>query len=87
MRTVAMLLAAALAFAPLQCGREPDPDRRREDGPAEALLGLAERFGEAGDEGARRETLEYLVERYPDSREAQRARAWLEREGASTGAP
>lgn len=87
MRALGIVLAAALAFAPLQCGSAPDPDRRREDTPAEALLGLAERFGEEGDEAARRQTLEYLVERYPDSREAQRARAWLEREGASAGSP
>ena len=87
MRVLAMVLAASFAFAPLQCGTSPDPDRRREDSPAEALLGLAERFGEEGDLDARRTTLEHLIERYPDSREAERARMWLGQDEASAGAP
>ncbi|UJR81594.1 tetratricopeptide repeat protein [Sandaracinus amylolyticus] len=87
MRALAVVLAASFAFAPLQCGSAPDPDRRREDSPAEALLGLAERFGEEGDDDARRTTLRHLIERYPDSREAERARMWLEQDEASTGAP
>ena len=74
---ILLALAFALALAPFQCASEPDPDRRLEDAPEEALLGLAERFAEAGDEDARRSTLEYLVERYPSSHEAERARLLL----------
>ena len=84
---IRLALAAALFLAPFQCASAPDPDRRREDTPAEALLGLAERFGAEGDPDARRATLRYLVERYPDSREAERARLWLGQEGEPGGAP
>lgn len=72
-----LALSLGLWLAPFQCASEPDPDRRLEDSPEEALLGLAARFQEAGDEPARRSTLEYLVEHYPSSREAERARAML----------
>lgn len=70
-------LCLVLALAPFQCASEPDPDRRLEDAPEEALLDLAERFHTSGDQDARRTTLEYLVERYPSSREAERARLIL----------
>lgn len=73
------LLASALAvLAPLQCSGPPPESPRYEDTPAEALWELAARFGRAGDEAARRRTLEYIVERYPSSRFAQAARHELE---------
>lgn len=72
-----LALGLALALAPFQCASEPQPDRRLEDAPEEALLGLAQRFADAGDADARRATLEYLIERYPSSREAERARLML----------
>ena len=75
----ALLLSGFLTLAPLQCASAPDPDRRLEDSPEEALLGLADRMRDAGDEAGRRRTLEYLVERYPSSREAARARLELGR--------
>ena len=84
---VVLALALWLALAPFQCASSPDPDRRPEDTPSEALLGLAERFGEEGDPEARVATLRYLIDRSPDSREAERARVWLEREGTTSGAP
>lgn len=72
-----LLLASSLYLAPLQCGSAPDPDRRLEDSPEEALVGLADRFREQGDEAARTRTLQYLIEHYPSSREAERARLEL----------
>ena len=79
-------LAAALALlagAPLQCPSRAPPELAREDSPAEALWGLAERFGRDGDLRARGATLRHLVERYPASRFAERARLAL----ADGGAP
>ncbi|HJL01440.1 MAG TPA: hypothetical protein RMH85_08595 [Polyangiaceae bacterium LLY-WYZ-15_(1-7)] len=73
-----LALVAALGTAPFQCASDPDPERRLEDTPAEALWLLAERFREEGDAEARRTTLEQLVERYPTSREAERARLALD---------
>jgi hypothetical protein len=73
----ALLLAVALGLAPFQCARDPGPELRTEDDPAEALYGLSQRFHAAGDDKARDETLRYLVERYPASRFAERAREEL----------
>ena len=50
-----------------------------EDSPPSALWDLAERFRQAGDAEARRDTLRFLVERYPSSRYAHRAERALER--------
>ncbi|MEM1414796.1 MAG: hypothetical protein AAGH15_07840 [Myxococcota bacterium] len=75
MTSGATLLALALALsAPFQCASEPNPERRMEDSPSEALWHLAERFEAEGEDAARRTTLEELVERYPASREAGWAR-------------
>jgi len=77
----AVLLTAMLAVlaAPLQCERPADPELRREETPDEALQGLAERFEAEGNVAARQATLEYLVERYPNSRFAPHAREELAR--------
>ncbi len=72
-----LLLAVLLASAPMQCRGEPDFDKRREETPAEALYGLAEQFKAQGNPSAQRETLEYLVARYPSSRFAEMARTDL----------
>ena len=69
----AMLLALSLS-APFQCASDPDPEHRLEDSPSEALWDLAERLAREGHVEARRSTLEQLIERYPGSREAGRAR-------------
>lgn len=71
------LLLAGLFLAPFQCASQPPPDRAREDTPGDALYDLAERFGEQGDEAAERRTMQFLLERYPDSRHAEAARMWL----------
>lgn len=79
MRAVlALAVSALLGGAPLQCAGEPDePALRRYETPPEALWDLAERFSAAGDVAGRRRTLEFLVERYPSSRFAHRAREEL----------
>jgi TolA-binding protein len=48
-------------------------------------MGLAEQFRAQGDEAARTRTLEYLIERYPSSREAERARLELGADREATG--
>ena len=72
-----LVLALALG-APFQCASDPDPNRRLEDTPAEALWNLAERFRAQSDEEARAVALHELVDRYPTSREAERARMVLD---------
>lgn len=73
LRASSAALVVALSLAPYQCAREPDPNRRIEDDPAEAVYKLAERFKEQGKADARAGTLRYLVERYPTSRYAKAA--------------
>ena len=70
-------LAVALGSAPLQCGHEADPAYRREETPGDALWGLAADFRAKGDEASARQTLQYLVERYPSSRYATSAKEQL----------
>lgn len=71
--------AALLGTAPYQC-KSNDPERAREETPGEALWLLCGRFAEQGDDASARRVLDYLIERYPSSREAARARE--EREAA-----
>jgi hypothetical protein len=73
-RGAAWLSAAVLlGTAPYQC-KSNDPERAREDTTGEALWQLCGRFAAAGDDAAARKTLDYLIERYPSSREAKRAK-------------
>lgn len=71
-------LTLASGSAPLQCASRPPPELAHEDSPAEALWTLAERFDAQHNPDARRATLAFLVERYPSSRHAQRARDLLQ---------
>jgi len=83
------LLVVLLSFlgAPFQCASDPDPARRMEDTPSEALWNLSERFREQGQDEARRETLQEIVRSYPNSREAERARLQLDETHARTAEP
>jgi len=81
---IARLALLLLLRAPIQCASDPDPNRRLEDTPSEALWRLAERFEADGDEAARRIALEEIVERYPSSAEAERARVALGRSDEPT---
>lgn len=80
------LVALVLALAPMQCSRSQDPALAREESPGDALYTLAQDFRSRGDEKAWRETLEFLVKRYPSSRRAASARLELEA-GARDGGP
>lgn len=78
MKSLTLALALTLtSIAPFQCGK-PDMNKRVEDSAPQALWKLSERFREAGDDEARRLTLETLVEEYPSSRQAERAKLALE---------
>jgi hypothetical protein len=81
-----MLCLCALGQAPMQCGGgDPEGPLRTEESPAEALYGLAQKFKAQGDQGAYRKTLHYLVDRYPNSRFAERARQDLAGQDAGDG--
>jgi hypothetical protein len=70
----AALLALSITLsAPYQCGTEPN-ERPREDTAPKALWMLAEKFQQEGNASARETTLHQLVEVYPSSRYAERAR-------------
>jgi hypothetical protein len=69
----ALLALGITLWAPFQCGTEPN-DRPREDSAPKALWMLAEKFEHEGNAGARETTLHQLVEVYPNSRYAERAR-------------
>ena len=72
---VASLLGAGRA--PLQCGRGGS-DAAHEDDPGDALYALAMDFRAKGNEEAARQTLRYLVEKYPSNRHVPAAREELE---------
>jgi hypothetical protein len=87
-RSYVLVLGATLVSqAPLQCSHDPEPDVRTYETPPEALYGLATRFKAKGDQTAYRGTLEYLIERYPNSRFAERAKDELGSPAAAGGAP
>lgn len=67
------VMVSVLATAPYQCGRGPAPDSAIDESPGVALYRLAGEFKAKGDDQAWRHTLQYLVNRYPGTREAKRA--------------
>ena len=75
MRAAVLALSIAVS-APYQCGTEPN-ERPVEDSPPKALWMLAERFKAEGQASARETTLRQLIDQYPSSRYAERARAEL----------
>lgn len=79
---VAFGLSASLSLAPFQCARDPDPNLRREDTAGDALWALAQDFRARGNEPSARETLAYLVAKYPSSRYARAAREELNPTGS-----
>ena len=72
----AMLALSVVLSAPYQCATEPD-ERPIEDSAPKALWMLAERFQTEGNPSARETTLRQLIEQYPSSRYAERAREAL----------
>lgn len=83
LRGVVIGCALLASRAPLQCSGEPPPETRRYETPPDALYDLAARFKKQGDRHAYRETLQYLVERYPNSRFAIRAKEELGPDGGA----
>ena len=82
------VFASLVSTAPLQCRRTPDPNVRREDTAGDALWALAQDFDAKGNPEGRKQTLRFLVERYPSNRHAPEARAQLGESAAnSTRAP
>jgi TolA-binding protein len=81
MRAAMLALSVAL-YAPYQCATEPS-ERPLEDSAPKALWMLAERFAAEGQREARTTTLRQLIEQYPSSRYAERARQALERPAAT----
>jgi len=75
-----LLAAASAVFAPMQCQSEPPPEQNRYEHPPEALYALSKRLRAAGEAKAWRITLETIVERYPNSREAVMAKDDLEQD-------
>jgi hypothetical protein len=73
--------AALLATAPMQCGHTPDAELREDETPGDALWQLSQRFKAAHDDAGEKQTLAYLVERYPSSRWAPAARDEIARLG------
>ncbi len=77
----ALVLVASLGNAPMQCKHDPDPNYRREDTAGDALYALAQDFRAKGNEQAAKDTLRFLVEKYPSNRHVPAARAELEGQG------
>jgi hypothetical protein len=73
----AVVVAALAGVAPLQCGHSYDPNLRHEDDAGDALWALARDFRAKGNESAARETMGFLVEKYPSNRHVAEARAEL----------
>jgi hypothetical protein len=71
-------LLASLGHAPMQCGHGSSGGGAHEDAPGDALYALAQDFHAKGNDEASRQTLRYLVEKYPSNRHAPAARAELE---------
>jgi len=73
-----MAISLALWAAPVQCG-EPEPVRYpRQEHPAQAVYQLAERLRDHGEARAAEEAWRMVVERWPSTRWAERARIRLE---------
>lgn len=71
------VVASVLGNAPMQCSRSPDAENRREDTAGDALWDLAEDFKAKGNDEARKQTLRFLVEKYPSNRHVPAAREEL----------
>jgi outer membrane protein assembly factor BamD (BamD/ComL family) len=76
-----VVLVAAIATAPIQCGHDYDPNLRKDESPGDALWDLAQKFHDTHDDAAARKTLEYLVQKYPASRWTPAAREELDAAG------
>ena len=81
------LVAALLSTAPLQCGHTPEAELQEDETPGDALWKLSQKFHDRHEEAAERQTLQYLVERYPASRWVGPAREALGKTSGPEAAP
>jgi hypothetical protein len=72
-------LVTALGTAPMQCGHGGSSGATtHEDSPGDALYALSQDFHAKGNDDAAKQTLRFLVEKYPSNRHVPAARAELE---------
>ena len=81
-----LLLSVVLALAPMQCRGSQDPALKTDETPGDALYSLAQEFRAKGDDVAYRETLRFIVARYPSSRRAVTAKLELESDAGAAPA-
>ena len=74
----ASALVASLGNAPMQCGHGSSSGSAREDDPGDALYALSQDFHVRGNDEASRQTLRFLIDKYPSNRHAPAARAELD---------
>ncbi|PIE06313.1 MAG: hypothetical protein CSA75_00195 [Sorangium cellulosum] len=74
------LFALAVSLAPYQC-QSNDPKTRNYESPGDGLYDLAQEFRAKGQDEAYKETLRFIIERYPSSRRAVTAKSELEAMG------
>jgi TolA-binding protein len=67
-----------VALAPSPSQGSDDPSLQRSESPGEALYDLAQEFRAKGQQDAYKETLRFIIERYPSSRRAVTARSELD---------
>lgn len=76
-RGLALIVVAVTALnAPIQCGHGSDGGTPEESA-GDAIYDLAQQFHKSGNEDARKQTLRYLVEKYPSNRHTPAAKAEL----------
>lgn len=71
------LVAAFLAIAPMQCGHGSEHGGPPEESAGDAIYDLAQQFHKSGNEDAAKQTLRYLVDKYPSNRHVPAAREEL----------
>ena len=74
----ASALVAALGNAPLQCGHGSSAGSAHDQEPGDALYALSQDFQKQGNDEASKQTLRFLVAKYPSNRHAPAARAELD---------
>jgi hypothetical protein len=86
-RSIALVVGlGAFGAAPFQCGSKPDPELRREETAGDALWNLSQKFKADHNDAAARDTLRYLVDRYPSSRHTVAAKEELAKMGDTAAA-
>jgi hypothetical protein len=71
----------------MQCAKSHDPSLQIEDTPGDALYALAHDFRAKGNDLAYRDTLRYIVARYPSSRRSAAAKIELASDSGADSAP